>query len=134
MSTLIFRTMARLVAIVMIVFSLYILLRGHNEPGGGFIGGLIAASAIALFAMAHGVGRVRQVLRVNPIAIAGAGVVLAALSGVLSALTGQSYLTGLWLPAYAFGTPGLFDIGVYFAVVGTLVAIALALEDDGEAH
>ncbi len=134
MSTLIFRTMALLVAIVMIVFSLYILLRGHNEPGGGFIGGLIAASAIALYAMAHGVGRVRRLLRVNPIAVAGGGVVIAALSGVLSALTGQSYLTGLWLPGYAFGTPGLFDIGVYLAVLGTLVAIALALEDDGEAH
>lgn len=134
MSTLIFRTTALLVSIVMIVFSLYITLRGHNEPGGGFIGGLIAAASIALFAMAHGVGRVRQLLRVNPIMIAGAGVVIAALSGLVSALTGQSYLTGLWLPGHVFGTPGLFDIGVYLAVLGTIVAVALALEDDGEAH
>ena len=62
MNTLIFRTMAPLIAIVMIIYSLFILLRGHNDPGGGFIGGLIAASAVAIYAMPFGVGRVRQLL------------------------------------------------------------------------
>ncbi len=54
MNTLIFRTIAPLLVVVMLVFSVFITLRGHNEPGGGFIGGLIAASAIAIYGMAAG--------------------------------------------------------------------------------
>ncbi len=132
MSTLIFRTMAPILAGFMVAFSLLILLRGHNEPGGGFIGGLIAASGAAVYGMAHGVGAVRRLLRVNPIAIAGFGVVLAGASGLLSLFFGVPFLTALWLPANLFGVPGVFDIGVYCVVFGTLTAIALALEDGGE--
>ena len=113
-------------------FSLILLLRGHNDPGGGFIAGLLAASAAIVLGMALGVGTVRRLLRVNPIAIAGAGVLLAAASGAVSAFAGAPYLTGLWLPLHVFGTPGLFDIGVYLTVFGTVTAIALALEDGGE--
>ena len=54
MNTLIFRTAAPLIVIVMLVFSVFVLLRGHNEPGGGFIAGLIAAAAIAVYGMATG--------------------------------------------------------------------------------
>jgi multicomponent Na+:H+ antiporter subunit B len=132
MSTLIFRTMAPLIAILMVLFSLVILFRGHNYPGGGFIAGLIAASAAAIYGMAAGVGAVRRVLRINPAAVAGIGVVLAIVGGLLSAFAGDPFLTGLWLPRYFFGTPGLFDIGVYLVVAGTVTTVALALEDSGE--
>ncbi len=132
MNTLIFRTMAPILSGLMLLFSLVVLLRGHNDPGGGFIGGLIAASGAAVYGMARGVGEVRRLLRVNPIAIAGFGVVLAGASGLLSLLFGVPFLTALWLPANLFGVPGLFDIGVYCVVFGTLTAIALALEDSGE--
>ena len=64
MNTLIFRTIAPLLVVVMLVFSVFILLRGHNEPGGGFIGGLIAASAIAIYGMAAGPAAVRRALKV----------------------------------------------------------------------
>ena len=132
MNTLIFRTMAPILAALMVLFSVIILLRGHNDPGGGFIGGLIAASAAAIYGMANGVGAVRKLLRFNPLGFAGFGVLLAAGAGLLSALTRVPFLTGLWLPGYIFGVPGAFDIGVYFVVFGTLTAIALALEDSGE--
>lgn len=132
MNTLIFRTMAPFISVLMLLFSIIVLLRGHNDPGGGFIGGLIAASSAAVYGMAHGVGEVRRILRFNPIGFAGLGVAIAALSGLLSALYGDPFLTGLWLPAHLFGTPGLFDIGVYFVVFGTITAVALALEDSGE--
>lgn len=132
MNTLIFRTTAPIIAAVTGTFSLILLLRGHNDPGGGFIAGLLAASAAIVLGMALGVGTVRRLLRVNPIAIAGAGVLLAAASGLVSAFAGAPYLTGLWLPLHVFGTPGLFDIGVYLTVFGTVTAIALALEDGGE--
>lgn len=132
MNTLIFRTTAPIIAAVTGAFSLILLLRGHNDPGGGFIAGLLAASAAIVLGMALGVGTVRRLLRVNPIAIAGVGVLLAAASGLVSAFAGAPYLTGLWLPLHVFGTPGLFDIGVYLTVFGTVTAIALALEDGGE--
>ncbi|MEO6012229.1 MAG: MnhB domain-containing protein [Devosia sp.] len=134
MSTLIFRTMAPPLAGLMLIVSIVVLLRGHNDPGGGFIGGLLAACAAAIHGMAFGVGRTRQVMRINPLAISGFGVLLAIASGLLSAFAGTSFLTGLWLPANIFGVPGLFDIGVYFTVAGTLAAIALALEDGGEGN
>jgi multicomponent Na+:H+ antiporter subunit B len=131
-STLIVRTMAPIIAVIMVLFSLVILLRGHNDPGGGFIGGLIAASAAAIYGMAFGVGAVRKFLRFNPIGFAGAGLLLAAASGLLSAFAGVPFLTALWLPENIFGVPGVFDIGVYLVVFGSLTAVALALEDSGE--
>ena len=132
MNTLIFRTTAPVIVTLMVLFSVVILLRGHNDPGGGFIGGLIAASAAAVGGMAFGVGAVRKALRVNPIVLAGAGVLLGGVAGLLSALTSVPFLTALWLPGYVFGVPGAFDIGVYLTVFGTLSAVALALEDSGE--
>lgn len=138
MSTLIFRTIAPVITVVMLAFSIFVMLRGHNAPGGGFIGGLIAASAIAIFGIASGPAAVRRALKADPLAFAGFGVVLAALSGLLSLAFGLPFLTGLWTfidlgdSELALSTPMVFDIGVYFVVFGTLSAIALALEDDGE--
>jgi multicomponent Na+:H+ antiporter subunit B len=54
-NTLIFRTLAPFIAGLVLVFSVFVLLRGHNEPGGGFIAGLIAASAFAILGISHGV-------------------------------------------------------------------------------
>jgi multicomponent Na+:H+ antiporter subunit B len=133
-NTLIFRTIAPVITVVMVVFSIFILLRGHNEPGGGFIGGLIAASALAISGVANGPDAVRRSLKLDPMAFAGVGVALAALSGVLSLPFALPFLTGLWtfIGGVALSTPLLFDIGVYFTVFGTMTAIALALEEPGE--
>ncbi|PXA99343.1 Na(+)/H(+) antiporter subunit B [Nostoc sp. 3335mG] len=136
MNTIIFRTAAPLIVAVMLVFSVYICLRGHNEPGGGFIGGLIAASAIAVFGMASGPHAVRKALHFDPLAIAGCGVLLAGASGVLSLFIDAPFMTSIWLyldvgnSVVPLSTPMFFDIGVYFVVFGTLSAVALALEDD----
>ena len=67
MNTVIFRTIAPAIVVVMLVFSIFVLLRGHNEPGGGFIGGLIAASAITIFGMASGAKHVRWALVFDPL-------------------------------------------------------------------
>jgi multicomponent Na+:H+ antiporter subunit B len=138
MNTLIFRTVAPLIVATMLVFSIFVLLRGHNEPGGGFIGGLIAASSVIIYGMAAGPVAVRRALRVDPLGFAGFGVFIAGLSGLLSLFVSAPFLTGLWatIPlnegGIAVSTPMLFDIGVYFVVFGTITAVALALEDDGE--
>ena len=138
MNTLIFRTIAPLLVVVMMVFSVFVMLRGHNEPGGGFIGGLIAASAISIYGMAAGPSAVRRALKADPITFAGFGVVLAGLSGLLSLAFDVPFLTGLWVDLHLgdakvpVSTPMIFDIGVYFVVFGTISAIALGLEDDEE--
>ena len=138
MNTLIFRTIAPLLTAVMLVFSVFVLLRGHNEPGGGFIGGLIGASALAIYGMAMGQDAARRALRVHPVAIAGFGLGLAALAGMLSLAFDLPFLTGLWGSfsfddgVVAISTPMVFDIGVYLVVFGTIAAIALALEADEE--
>lgn len=135
MNTVILRTIAPFLTSLMIIFSIFVLLRGHNEPGGGFIGGLIAASAVAIYGMACGVAPVRRALYFHPIAISASGVFLAVMSGVVSLFGGVPFLTGIWwfpdttgLPV-TLSTPLFFDIGVWLAVVGAISAIALALEE-----
>ncbi len=135
MNTLIFRTVAPFLTALMIVFSVFVLLRGHNEPGGGFIGGLIAASALAIYGIAWGVSAVRRALRVHPLAIAGAGLFFAGAAGLLSMVVQVPFMTGLWIYPVLFGvevplsTVTLFDTGVYLVVVGSITSIALALEE-----
>ena len=135
MNTVILRTIAPFLTSLMIIFSIFVLLRGHNEPGGGFIGGLIAASSVAIYGIACGVAPVRRALYFHPIAISAFGVFLALMSGVVAGLAGAPFLTGLWwfpqdtgLPV-VLSTPLFFDIGVWLAVVGAITAIALALEE-----
>ena len=136
MNTLILRTVAPILTSLMVIYSIIVLLSGHNQPGGGFIAGLIAASAFALYGIACGVGPVRRALYFHPISISAFGMFLAALSGLPSLIKNVPYLTGLWwFPEIAKGvelplsTPLIFDIGVWLVVVGSLVCIALALEE-----
>lgn len=138
MNTVIFRTVAPAIAALMLVFSVFVLLRGHNEPGGGFIGGLIGASGLAVYGIGCGIDQLRKGLVVNPITFAGFGVVIAALSGLVSLIPQVPFLTGLWWifeidgVEVALSTPLIFDIGVYAAVLGTMTTIILAIEIDEE--
>ncbi|GGA54855.1 MnhB domain-containing protein [Pelagibacterium lentulum] len=138
MNTVIFRTVAPGLAALMIMFSIYVLLRGHNEPGGGFIGGLIGASGLAIYGIACGVQEARKALVIHPIVLAGFGVFIGALSGFFALFAQEPFLTGLWLIFHvegtevALSTPLIFDIGVYATVVGSVATIALSLEDSEE--
>lgn len=135
MNTIIFRTLSPFVTGLALIFSVFITLRGHNEPGGGFIGGLIAASGFALLGLSHGVPRVRRALHVHPMSYAGFGLLLATVMGLLSFAVSRGFMTGLWAYPSLFGvevalsTPMFFDIGVYFVVMGSMTSIALSLEE-----
>jgi multicomponent Na+:H+ antiporter subunit B len=131
MNSLILRTMAPFLTGLMLVFSLFVMLRGHNAPGGGFIGGLLAASAFALYALAFGVAPTRRLLRLHPMTIAGIGLLVSALSGLVSAFCGVPYMTGVWfhLAGLDFATVMSFDIGVYLVVLGAFTSILLTLEE-----
>ena len=135
MKSIILRTATPLLVGLTLLFSIYVLLRGHNEPGGGFIGGLIGASALATLAISEGISATRRALKAPPVVVAGFGLLLAGLSGVASILFGDVFLTGQWwFPSFApdlkyLSTVVLFDIGVYLVVVGAVFAIILALEE-----
>jgi multicomponent Na+:H+ antiporter subunit B len=135
MRTIIFRTIAPYLSALMVLFSIFVLLRGHNEPGGGFIGGLIAASALAIFGIACGVASVRRAIVFHPMGVSGFGLFLGALAGIPSLFRSQTFMTSQWLELNIFhveivlSTPLFFDIGVYLVVVGSIGSIALALEE-----
>ena len=135
MRTLIFRVTAPYLTALMLLFSLFVLLRGHNEPGGGFIGGLIASSAIAVYGMACGVDAVRRALHFHPIAYAAFGLITAVLAGFLPAFGRAQFMTGLWAfldiagSEVALSTTLLFDVGVFLVIVGAISSIALSLEE-----
>lgn len=130
--SLILRTSAPLLLWLPLIVSVYVLLRGHNEPGGGFVGGLIAACGVLFFAVARGPDAAERTIRIPPISLAAGGVLLGTLSGLPGMLSGDAFLTHLWtFPDVGFelpiGTTLIFDIGVYATVVGVASTIFLAL-------
>ncbi len=125
---------ARPLYLLILAASVWVLLRGHNEPGGGFIGGLIAVSASILWAVARGnAAALRRLPFGGPVRLAAVGVLVAALSGLPALLVGETYLTHLWvtLPLgvteLKISTVMLFDFGVYLGVWGALGGYALTL-------
>jgi multicomponent Na+:H+ antiporter subunit B len=123
--SVIFSTMSRLFFVLMLIASVYMLFRGHNEPGGGFIGGLFAALAFALLALADSVDTARKALIVHPIVLIGVGLFLAFLSGLPGVLSHGSFLTHWWaeLGSLHLGTATTFDIGVFFVVIGGVLSL-----------
>lgn len=140
MDSLILRTAARFLVPLLVFLSIVLLIRGHNEPGGGFIGGLVGAAAMVLYGFARGMGNAKSALRLPPQFLIGAGLLIATGSGIPAMLENAPFLTGLWsdlsFPTYVagkikFGTPLFFDIGVYLVVVGivTLMIFTFAEEE-----
>jgi len=132
MNSLIFAAFSRILFGVMLVVSVYVLYRGHNEPGGGFVGGLIAAAGFATLALARGVEVARATLRFKPMTVIGFGILAALLSGLPGLWLDGSFLTHQWLVLGNFhlGTTLLFDIGVYLVVLGGILSLILRFYED----
>jgi multicomponent Na+:H+ antiporter subunit B len=135
--TLILRTATRYLVPLLILFSIFLLLRGHNEPGGGFVAGLVAAAAFALYALASGVPAARRALPVDTHNLIGAGLLVSLSSGIFPMLLGEPFLTGKWakitvpiLGELEIGTPFIFDIGVSMVVVGVTLLIIFSLAEE----
>ena len=134
--SLILRTATRLLMPLLLLFSLFELLRGHNEPGGGFVGGLLAAGSLCLYLLANGPEATRRVLRIDPRTLIGGGLLASLGAGLAPLFRGQPFLTGLWAaqPVPGIGkvsTVLLFDVGVYLVVAGTTLLMVLTLSDRG---
>ncbi|MEX0702701.1 MAG: Na+/H+ antiporter subunit B [Planctomycetales bacterium] len=136
MSSVILKTAARFLQPLLLLLSIFLLVRGHDEPGGGFVGGLMAAAAFALHAIAESPAAARRALRIDPHVLMGTGLLLAVASGMMGLAAGGPFLTGRWsaaplavLGTMPLGTPVLFDVGVYLVVVGTTLLMIFSMAE-----
>jgi multicomponent Na+:H+ antiporter subunit A len=139
--SIIFEVVTRLIFHSMIIFSLYLLLAGHNLPGGGFAGGLTAGLALTIRYLAGGRFELREAAPLSAGALLGTGLALAAASGVMPLLLGgqvfQSAIIQVWLPVFGdikFVTSTIFDIGVYIVVVGLVLDVLRSLGAEIDEH
>ena len=138
MKSIILTAGARLLVALLLVFSIFMLLRGHNVPGGGFIGGLIGAVGFVVYAIACGTSEAREALRLPPEKIAMAGLGIALFSGFMAFVMSDAPFTGQWLfigateieKGLPLSSVLVFDIGVYLVVMGAILALVFALEEE----
>jgi multisubunit Na+/H+ antiporter MnhB subunit len=137
MRSLLLRVVAQALLPVSTLFAIYLLVRGHDAPGGGFIAGLVTTLAIVLEAIAFGTGWTRRQLAavIRPAFVVGLGV--ATVAGLLPLLVGEPFLTHyhfhLPLPGgveLEISTALFFDVGVYLVVVGTTSTALTVLAED----
>ena len=135
MTSSILQTAARFLMPLLLLFAVFLLLRGHNQPGGGFVGGLVVAASFVLYSIAFGVAAARRALLVRPSRLLGIGLLVALVSGLPGVAVGQPFLTAIWTTVAAgsmtldVGTPLAFDIGVFLAVIGVVLTIVFTLAE-----
>ncbi|MGV3527396.1 MAG: Na+/H+ antiporter subunit B [Flavisolibacter sp.] len=134
MKTIILKTAANYLLPLLMLFSIFILLRGHYYPGGGFVGGLVAAIAIVLHAFAHGLQTTQKFLQYHPASLVPIGLSISVGSSLLSMVLGGGFMKGIWLknplPVIgSVGTPLFFDIGVYIVVIGITLTILFTISE-----
>ena len=135
MTSTILQTATRVLMPLLLLFAVFLLLRGHNQPGGGFVGGLVVASSFVLYSIAFDVDTARRALLVKPATLLGVGLLVALTSGLPAVITGQPFMTAQWTEvplgttAVALGTPLVFDVGVFLAVIGVVLTIVFTLAE-----
>lgn len=132
MKTVILSTTIKLLMPLFFLFSVFLLFRGHNLPGGGFIGGLMAAIGLFLHSMVFGVNITVKKYKLNPVRIIATGLLIALIAVIVPMFMDLPLFTGVWgtfqLPLIGkLGTPMLFDIGVYLLVIGIILNITFVL-------
>ncbi len=139
MNSIIFTAGARILVALVFVFSLFMLLRGHHLPGGGFIGGLLGAISFIVYALACGSEEARKALRVSPEGLAMVGLGIALAAGLVSALFGDPLFTGQWYwvggdsyetALFSINSVLVFDIGVYLVVLGGILSLTFAFDEE----
>ena len=135
MTSSILQTAARLLMPLLLLFAVFLLVRGHNQPGGGFVGGLVVAASFVLYSIAFSVEAARRALLVRSSTLLGIGLLVALVSGLPAVVAGHAFMTALWTTigagsmAVAVGTPLVFDVGVFLAVVGVVLTIVFTLAE-----
>src|SRR5690606_24066346 len=136
MSSVILRAAARALMPLLLVFAVFLLFRGHNEPGGGLVAGLVVAVAFVLRVLAEGTAAAREALIVGPWGTPGRGLLIALATGFVPVALGRPFLTAIWVPLgppeweLLVGTPILFDVGVCLVVIGVVLTMTFSLTED----
>lgn len=138
-NSIFFKFITRMMLPILLLFSVMLLLRGHNQPGGGFVGGLVAAGSIVLMTLAYGPDEVRERLRIDFLRTMFFGLLIAATAGIIGLMNGQPFLDAIWFKPFIqgvgrleLGTPVLFDIGVYVVVFSITSSIVMNMAEEGE--
>ena len=136
MNSVILQIASKYVKWILIFFALVALYRGHNYPGGGFIGGLLVGLSIIFHSLAFNAKSTKNVLRIQPEGYIALGLLLILLSIFPGLLQNQFFMTGVWfsipIPMVGdlkLGTPFLFDIGVFLAVIGVTLLFFFSLSN-----
>ena len=135
MTSSILQTAARMLMPLLLLFAVFLLLRGHNQPGGGFVGGLVVAASFVLYSIAFSVDAARRALLVRSSTLLGIGLLVALLSGLPAVFLGQPFMTSQWTTIALgsteldVGTPLVFDVGVFLAMIGVVLTIVFTLTD-----
>jgi len=118
-----FATLYRYMKLPLFIIAVLVTLRGHNLPGGGFIGGLMFSGVFALGLIASATPGVGKIPRIPPRILMLSGLLCAVTSAILPVLVSKPFFKGLWYHNGSFhiGTPLLFDIGVCMVVTGVVV-------------
>ena len=137
--SVILESCVRLTFHTVLVFGLYLLFAGHNQPGGGFVGGLVTGTAFVLRYVAGGRAELREAVPFDPVLPLGLGVITATLTGMGSWVFGADFLTsdygGVTLPVLGVvkaSTVLIFDIGVFAVVVGLVLTLLRTLGAEAE--
>lgn len=135
MNSIILRTAAKYLLPLLLVFSVFMLLRGHYLPGGGFVGGLLAALAFVLHSFAYGMKETKTFMRFHPGVLIPLGLVACLIAAIMPFFIGQPVMTGVWLsqkvPVIGMvGSPLLFDVGVYFVVIGVALTVIFSIAEE----
>jgi len=132
MRSAILQNASRYLLPILLLFSVFLLIRGHYEPGGGFVGGLVASIAFVLHSFAHGTRNTMKILRYKPLTLIPIGLGIAALAMFMPVFFGLPVMTGLWFdnPIPVIGLLGsalFFDLGVYLVVIGVILTILFTI-------
>lgn len=135
MKSVILQTATRYLMPMLLLFSFFLLFRGHNSPGGGFVGGLVASAAYALYSIAFGVEEAKKLLKFEPVYLIALGLLFSLSSGFLAFFSYETFMTGQWneydFPLFGkLGSPLLFDLGVYIVVIGISLKIIFTISEE----
>jgi multicomponent Na+:H+ antiporter subunit B len=134
MKTIIFKTASTYLLPLLLLFSVFILLRGHYLPGGGFVGGLIASIAYVIHTFANGIEKTKNIVKFHPGFLMPLGLSLALAAGAAPLFISEPFMTGLWfddpLPVIGMvGTALFFDTGVFLVVIGVTLTIIFTISE-----
>jgi len=131
----ILRTSTNYLLPLLILFSIFLLIRGHYLPGGGFVGGLVASIAFVLHSFAYTPSQTLKMFSIQPLFVIPFGLMLCFFSGILPTVLGYPFMSVVWfadnvVAIGSFGSALIFDLGVYMVVIGVVLTILFTISEN----